>query len=154
MKRERKKLEPRIPGQEIKSFSFFCQNQQQIWQATTIKLVDGMEWRKCFDNWTDITCRNGLIAPLMRNESAAMLAKPSAGSRNCRNDIFGAVWLQVWAWAQQTTLLASGCELCRMIREPEFGDDVIRTGGMCCWTVSECGDKWPCAWLRTLSFDT
>lgn len=76
----------------------------------------------------------------------------SPGSRSCRNDTFGAVWLQLCA--QQTTLLASGCELWRMIRDPEFGEDVIKTGGMCCWTWSECGDKWPCAWLRTLSFDT
>lgn len=63
----------------------------------------------------------------MRNESAAMPAIPSLGSRNCRNDTFG-----LQACAQQITLLASGCELCRMIRDPEFGDEVIKTGGMCC----------------------
>lgn len=91
------------------------------------------------DNTDRHTCRNGRMAPLMRNESAAMPAIPSAGSRNCRKDIFGATWPQLYA--QQITLLASGCELCRMIREPEFGDDVIRTGGMCCCTFNECGDK-------------
>lgn len=61
------------------------------------------------DNTDRHTCRNGRMAPLMRNESAAMPAIPSAGSRNCRNDIFGATWPQLYA--QQITLLASGCEL-------------------------------------------
>lgn len=143
----------------VLSQKLWIKSNNRLMQATT--MVKKFEFEVKFkfgfafemgDNTDRHTCRNGRMAPLMRNESAAMPAIPSAGSRNCRKDIFGATWPQLYA--QQITLLASGCELCRMIREPEFGDDVIRTGGMCCCTFNECGDKWPCAWLRTLSFDT
>lgn len=85
-----------------------------------------------------LTCLNGLMAPLIRSESAAIPAMPSAaGSRNCRNDDVGTEcgWMHVWP-PQHTTaaVLASGCELWRMIRDPEFGDVVMNTGG----TEAEC----------------
>lgn len=86
----------------------------------------------------------------MRIESAAMPAIPSPGSRSCRRDELGIE--QAWAhWlAQQDRVLASGCELCRMIREPDVGEEVMRTGGIAeCCTVSRL-----CSALRTLSFET
>ena len=55
---------------------------------------------------------------------------------------------------QQIILLASGCELCRIIREPDVGEPVIRTGGgMCLYCIlGETGER--CNVLRTLSLDT
>lgn len=105
------------------------------------------------DDMKGLTCRKGRIAPLIRNESAAMPAMPSLGSRSCRKDMLGALWLHEWL-PQHTMLLASGCELWRMMREPEFGEDVISTGGICCCTLIEYGDRCPGMELRTLSFDT
>lgn len=80
------------------------------------------------------TCLNGLIAPLMRSESAAMPAMPpSLGSRSCRSDTLGAVCECAHTLCplplQHITLPASGCELWRMMREPDSGEPVMNTGG-------------------------
>lgn len=53
-------------------------------------------------------------------------------------------------FAQQDKVLASGCELWRMMREPEVGEEVMSTGGI----VECCTVRRLCSALRTLSFDT
>lgn len=65
------------------------------------------------------TCLNCLMAPFILNESAAIIAIPSPGSRSCRRDALG---VAIWWWQY-----CSGCELCRIIRE--LGDVVNKRGG-------------------------
>ena len=64
-----------------------------------------------------------------------MPAMPSVVlSRSCLSETFGTVceWPQeLWVPQQMAVLLDSGCELCRIIREPFVGDDVINNGGGC-----------------------
>lgn len=69
------------------------------------------------------------MPPLIRNESAAMPAIPSPGSRSCRNDAALGV-APVCSGQQQPEQQhadASGCELWRIMRA--FGDVVTNTGG-------------------------
>lgn len=83
-----------------------------------------------------LTCLNGRMPPLIRRESAAMPAMPSVVlSRSCFSETFGTVWewpQELCEPQQMAVVLDSGCELCRIIREPFVGDDVISTGGTCC----------------------
>lgn len=126
---------------------------------------------------TWLTCLNGRMAPLIRRVSAAMPAIPSLCASLSWRMACG--WVHVWP-PQHTLLLASGCELWRIIREPLPDDEVvIRTGGIvakcdccsccCCWccccetSITCLGAPQPglrkppppCAdALRTLSLDT
>lgn len=90
-----------------------------------------------------LTCLNGRMPPLIRRESAAMPAMPSVVlSRSCFSETFGTVWewpQELCEPQQMAVVLDSGCELCRIIREPFVGDDVISTGGTCCC-------RWCCWW--------
>lgn len=61
------------------------------------------------------TCLNWRIPPLILSESAAIPAIPSPGSRNCRSEELGAPACA--EQQQQQHADASGCELCRIIRE-------------------------------------
>lgn len=80
-----------------------------------------------------LTCRNCRIPPLIRNESAAMPAIPSPGSRNCRREAaLGVVPVcRGQQHPEQQHADASGCELCRIMRA--LGDVVTRTGGGGAW---------------------
>lgn len=94
-----------------------------------------------------LTCRNCRIPPLIRNESAAMPAIPSPGSRSCRKEAaLGAVAVcNGQQHPEQQHADASGCELCRIMRA--LGDVVTRTGGGGAWQGQQ---WWP---LFTLSLE-
>lgn len=94
-----------------------------------------------------LTWRNCRIPPLIRNESAAMPAIPSPGSRSCRREAaLGAVAVcNGQQHPEQQHADASGCELCRIMRA--LGDVVTRTGGGGAWQGQQ---WWP---LFTLSLE-
>ncbi|KAG7207646.1 hypothetical protein KM043_009265 [Ampulex compressa] len=80
-----------------------------------------------------LTCRNCLMPPLIRSESAAMPAIPSPGSLSCRREAaLGAVPVcRGQQHPEQQHAEASGWELCLIIRA--LGDVVTRTGGGGAW---------------------